>query len=482
MNTATPLLLPPLYPVAPELVLLCTGLVLIGADLFLRQVRILQPWLTAVGALASLVLLYTSSGATSFSPMYLVDGYSVFFKAVCLAGVILTVLLSHRYLEKIELKHGEYYSLLVFAALGMMVMVSAGDLVVLYLGLELMALSVYCLVGLRKQDSRSNEAALKYFLSGAFSSGLLLFGMSVVYGLCGTTEIRLLAQRISELSLAANPALLGGLALMLAGFAFKVAAAPFHMWTPDVYEGAPTSVTAFMSVGPKAASFAILGRVLLTGFGAAHEFWAPLLGALAVATMAVGNLTALAQKSVKRMLAYSAVAHAGYALLGAVAGGTGFASSMTYLLIYTFMNIGAFGVMIFLADRHGRGEMLDDYRGLATTHPLAAALLLVFLFSLAGIPPLAGFIGKFYLLMAVIRAGYSWLALAAVSLSAVAAFYYLRVVRVMYLEPAVTAGDLPRLSPAAVLALAVSFAAVVGLGLLPGRILAWAEFSLASLL
>lgn len=428
---------PPLHLLAPELALVCLGLFLVVADLFLARQRFLLPVLTVAGALASLVLLCGNAGVDPlpiFNGMYAVDAYSLFFKAVILIAVIFTVLLSGRYLKTEGAQHGEYYSLLIFSAVGMMVMVSARDLIVLYLGLELMALSIYCLVGFLKHDPRSNEAALKYFLMGAFSSGLLLYGISLIYGLTGTTGLYPLAERLAALGLADNHALLVGLGLVLVAFCFKVAAAPFHMWSPDAYEGAPSPISAFMSVGPKAASFAALGSILFISFGGIQAHWGPLLAVIALLTMAVGNILAISQKSVKRMLAYSSIAHAGYILLGLLPGTTeGLSAILTYMLIYAFMNMGAFGILILLCDDQRRGEQLEDYRGLAKANPLAAALMLVFLFSLTGIPPTAGFIGKFNLLLAAVHAGYVKTVIVAVILSAISAFYYLRVVRYMYM-------------------------------------------------
>ncbi|MCK5196305.1 MAG: NADH-quinone oxidoreductase subunit N [Desulfobulbaceae bacterium] len=477
MNTFSPITLSSLSFLGPELVLLSVGILLIVVDLFCKN-RLLLPWLTAAGTLVSLVLLFNTSSATVFGNMYVVDGYSVFFKMVCLIGLLFTVLFSECYLETEKLRHGEYYSLLVFSTVGMMAMVSGGDLIVVYLGLELMALSVYCLVGLLKQDSRSNEASLKYFLMGAFSSGLLLYGISLIYGLTGTTDLSVLSQRVVSLDLMGNHAFLVGLGLVLVAFCFKIAAAPFHMWAPDVYEGAPSSITAFMAVAPKAAAFAVLGRVLIMGFGDVHIHWGPLIAFIAVLTMAIGNIAAIAQKSLKRMLAYSSVAHAGYALLGILAGNNeGLSATMNYLFIYAFMNMGAFAILILLCDNKRRGEQLDDYRGLAKTNPLAAALMLVFLFSLAGIPPTAGFIGKFYLLVAAIHAGYIVTVVAAMVFSVISAYYYLRVVRYMYFENAEQETAVS-MSPGMTAALVLAMIGMIGMATFPAPILSLAGKSL----
>jgi len=468
-------------PILPELLLIGIGVLLVGFDLFLPRQRQLLPWLTVVGCLAVLAMVAGSGPAAAFGGMFLTDGYAVFFKSLCLVGVLLTTLMSEHFCAIINLRQGEYYSLLVFFLFGMLLMASAGDLMVLYLGLELMALPIYALVGLHRSDARTSEAAIKYFLMGGFASALLLFSMSLIYGLTGTTDIARIAELITSLHLSSHPALLAALALLLAGFCFKVAVAPFHLWTPDVYEGAPTVVTAFMSVGPKVAGFAIFGRVLYSALPQLHDHWGPVLAVLALLTMAVGNITALCQRSLKRMLAYSAIAHAGYALLGLLAGtAEGMAAAMSYLFIYLFMNLGAFAILMLLATPDHPGESLDDCKGLAARNPMAAVLMLIFMFSLTGIPPTAGFIGKFYLLKAAFAAGYTLTVVFAVLFSAISAYFYLRVVRYMYMsEPQ----QIPALqySPGMLTALGFCLLGVVGLGLFPGSFLDWAVTAVAAM-
>ncbi|ADW18019.1 proton-translocating NADH-quinone oxidoreductase, chain N [Desulfobulbus propionicus DSM 2032] len=460
-------------PILPELLLITIGVLLIGCDLFLPRQRQLLPWLTVIGCLTALAMILGSRPTVAFGGMFLADGYAMVFKTICLGSVILSVLMSEHFCRVIGLRQGEYYSLMLFSLVGMLLMASAGDLMVLYLGLELMALPIYALVGLHKREQRTSEAAIKYFLMGSFGSALLLFGMSMVYGLTGTTEIARIAELIGSRQLVANPALLAGLGLLLAGFCFKVAVAPFHLWTPDVYEGAPTIVTAFMSVGPKAAGFAIFGRVLFVGLPELHGHWGPVLAVLALLTMAVGNITALCQQSLKRMLAYSAIAHAGYALLGLLAGtAEGMAATMTYLMVYLFMNIGAFAILMLLATPDAPCESIDDCKGLASRNPVAAALMLVFLFSLTGIPPTGGFIGKFYLLKAAFIAGYPLTVVGAVLFSAISAFFYLRVVRFMYMEAPQQTATL-QFSPGMRAALGLCLLGVLGLGLFPGSLLNW---------
>lgn len=427
------------------------------------------------------VVTYSLAGSSGsvFNGMFIADGYSLFFKLIFLLNVLLTVLISVRYIEIEKVNLGEYYGLLLFASLGMMIMASAGDLIVLYVGLELMALSTYILAGFMRHDLKSNEAAMKYFLLGAFASAFLLYGASMVYGLTGTTNLRGISSYIVRHGLTGNPALTLAMMLLGVAFSFKIAAVPFHMWAPDAYEGAPTSITAFMSVGPKAAGFAVLGRVFLTAFGSLRVEWSAVLIPIAILTMAVGNIVALSQTNIKRMLAYSSIAHAGYILLGIIAGTPdGLASVMNYLVIYAFMNIGAFAVIIMLRTEGFKGDNISDYEGLSKTHPLAAAMMLVFMFSLTGIPPTAGFIGKFYLFMSAINAGYTWVVIIAVLFSAVSAYFYLRVVMLMYMREPKETVALAK-SPALGFALAVTVTAVILIGVLPSAFVNFARVAIA---
>ncbi len=462
---------PDLILALPEISLLVLGLVLVAVDIVSRKARIILPWITLAGVSLTALFLADSAGGTAFGGMFISDAYSSFVKIVVLAGVAFTTLISDRYLDTEDMRHGEYYGLMVFSALGMFIMASAADLIVLYLGLELMAFSVYCLVALLKQDPRSSEAAVKYFLMGAFSSAILLYGISLLYGMTGTTDLLAIADAMSAYGLTHNPAALAAVGCILIAFSFKVAAVPFHFWTPDAYEGAPTPITAFMSVGPKVAGFAVLGRVFFTSFYDVEAQWAPLIGVIAFLTMGIGNIVALSQTSIKRMLAYSAIAHAGYALLGVVAGtDEGLSASLNYLLLYTFMNMGAFGILILLCGPGERRETLDDYRGLAKNHPMAAALMLLFMFSLTGIPPTAGFIGKFYLFVSALKEGHTFLVISACIFSAISAFFYLRVVRLMYMEEPDKSFPLS-LSPALSVALLIAAVGVIGLGIAPGPVL-----------
>ncbi len=460
---------------APECFLVALGVLLVCAEFLFPGQRLLLPALTMTGILTTLGLVLAGSAGIGFGGMFQVDGLARFFKVVCLVGTVFTVLLSQRNRQVEGMRHGEYYSLLIFAVTGMLVMASAADLIVVYLGLELMSLSIYCLVGLLKHDLRANEAAMKYFIMGAFASAVLLYGISLVYGLAGTTNLAAVSAQIAGRDAASEPLLLAGIGLLLVGLCFKVGAAPFHQWTPDVYEGAPTAITAFMSVAPKAASFAVLARVMLAGFLPIHEVWAVLVAGIALLTMTVGNVIALSQTSIKRMLAYSSIAHVGYALLGVLAGTEeGLSATMNYLFIYAFMNMGAFAVVILLAEKGQRRESLDDYRGLAASNPMLAALMLLFMFSLTGIPPTAGFIGKFSLLMAAVHAGYTGVVVAAVMLSAVSAYFYLRVVRYMYMDAPAGGKDVG-LSAGVAVALGLAMVGVIGLGVAPSALVSLAS-------
>ena len=461
--------IPDLTPMMPELLMTALALTVLLLDLVIKKKEIVA--LISMAGVALVTLSLFGPKGETFGSMFISDGYSTFFKLIFVVNVILSVLISIKYIAVERVNHGEYYALILFSTIGMMIMASAGDLIVLYLGLELMALSTYVLAGFIRHDVKSNEAALKYFLLGAFSSAFLLYGISIIYGLTGTTDLRGIAFFINERGLNDNFSLLLSVIFLTVAFGFKIAAAPFHMWAPDVYEGAPTSITAFMSVGPKAAGFAVLGRVFMVAFVSVKVEWAAILVPLSILTMAVGNIVALSQTNIKRMLAYSSIAHAGYALLGIItANNEGLASVMNYLMIYAFMNIGAFAVIIMLRSEGFKGESIYDYQGLSKTHPLAAVLMLIFMFSLTGIPPTAGFIGKLYIFMSAINAGYTWLVIIAVIFSAISAYFYLRVVMYMYMrEPKETVTLTTSFSNG--VALGITTFAVLFIGVLPSFLL-----------
>ncbi|MFZ6016794.1 MAG: NADH-quinone oxidoreductase subunit N [Nitrospirota bacterium] len=471
------LTLPDLGPVMPELVMTALALIVLMVELLIKKKEILA--VLSIGGVALVAAFLIGSSGATFGGMFISDGYSTFFKLIFFVNVILSILISIKYIVIEKVNFGEYYGLILFSTIGMMIMASAADLIVLYLGLELMALSTYILAGFIRYDVRSNEAALKYFLLGAFSSAFLLYGISMIYGLTGTTDLKAISLYISEKGLAGNPALLLSVILFTVAFGFKIAAAPFHMWAPDVYEGAPTSITAFMSVGPKAAGFAVLGRVFMVAFASIKVDWAAILIPLSILTMGVGNIVALAQTNIKRMLAYSSIAHAGYALLGIIAANNeGLASMMNYLMIYAFMNIGAFAVIITLRSEGFRGEDITDYEGLAKTHPLSAALMLIFMFSLTGIPPTAGFIGKLYVFMSAINAGYTWLVVVAVIFSVISAYFYLRIVMYMYMREPKVEVSLSTSTPIG-FALVITTGAVLIIGVYPSFLVGFARAAIS---
>lgn len=468
--------IPDLGPMLPEIVMLCLALFALVVDLIIKKKEVVA--LISIISVAIVGYLLGVSSGEVFSGMFISDSYSLFFKIIFLISLTLSVLLSIRYVRIEKVNLGEYYSLMLFSTLGMMIMASAGDLIVLYLGLELMALSTYILAGFIRHEIRSNEAALKYFLLGAFASAIMLYGISLTYGLTGTTNLKAIADYLVNNRIQANPSLLLSMLFLIVAMSFKISAVPFHMWAPDVYEGAPTPVTAFMSVGPKAAGFAILGRVFTSAFGSLTIEWTTVIIPIAILTMAVGNILAIAQSNIKRMLAYSSIAHAGYALIGIIIGNSdGISSTMNYLFIYAFMNIGAFAIVTILKSEGFAGEEISDYEGLAKTHPLASGLMLIFMFSLTGIPPTAGFIGKFYLFMSAVKAGYTWLAIVAVIFSAISAYFYLRIVMYMYMREPKQEVSLSTSMPSS-LAIAITALAVLILGIFPSGLIEFARMSL----
>ena len=412
--------------------------------------------------------------------MVAVDAFRGLTNCLFLLSGVLTILISIGYLDRRGINRGEFYALVLFAVLGMMLMAGASDLMMIFIGLEVMSVAIYVLVGFDRMDPRSTEASLKYFLLGAFTSAIFLYGIALVFGATGSTNVRTLFRLLLG-GEHREPMLLAGMALVLVGFGFKVAAIPFHMWTPDAYEGAPTPVTALMATGVKTAAFASLIRVFLVGFGGNFGDWARPVYLIAAITMVAGNLLALTQGSIKRMLAYSSIAHAGYLLAAVLAGFAGGTSAfLFYLLVYTLMTAGAFGIIIANARGTEERVTLEDYAGLASQKPWLAGMLSIFLLSLAGFPLTAGFLGKLYILRALVRLGVPSLAVVLVLASLVSYFYYLRVVVVMYMRPARSADDHAeaRLSGPAFGGVAVAAAAVVLLFFtagIKGGVMAWAE-------
>ncbi|USJ27550.1 NADH-quinone oxidoreductase subunit N [Ensifer adhaerens] len=461
----------------PEIIVIVGScILLIGGQLLPKGKDALLVWASVAVVLLAVLATFTLSGGAepAYAGMFVADPFSIFFKSLFYLSILLTFLLSRNYADIEGIGGSEYYVLLLLALAGMMIMASATDLLSIYVGLELMVLCTYVLTGFLRREQRSNEAALKYVILGAVSTGIFLYGVSLVYGLTGTTQLDRMAAAVSNDPL--DPGLLLAVVFIVAGLVFKIGAVPFHMWVPDVYEGAPTTITAFMSVGPKAAGFAVILRVFLNPLVASSNVWI-ILAVIAVVTMALGSFVALVQDNVKRLLAYSSIAHAGFAILGIVAGGAdGIASVMLYLLIYTFMNLGIFGAVIMMRNGNFSGEVIDDYSGFAKLHPGLALLMLLYLFSLAGIPPTAGFFAKFYVLVALVERGFVLLAVIAVLLSAVAAYFYIRIVMVMFMREPERSFE-PALTPLVGAALAVTAAGTIGIGLFPAWFLKLAQQS-----
>ena len=431
------LALPPIdwLAVLPLMLVSGLGLTLLALGLFVDDDETLG-WVTLIGLAVTAIATALLAGQKSitFNGTFALDGYAVFFDILFLFTGIVVVLMSMTYLEGTGIPSGDYYGLVAFAIAGMIVMAAATDLIVIFLGLEVMSISVYVLAGAWRTQLRSNEAAMKYFLLGAFATGFLLYGIALVYGATGAFRLDRIAAALPTTT--AHHMLIGGVAMLIVAFGFKVAAVPFHMWTPDVYEGAPTTVTALMAVAVKAAGFAAFVRVFLHGFAAIHADWSVLLWIVAALTMTVGNVLALAQQNVKRMLAYSSIAHAGYILVALIAAGpAGGTAALFYLLVYSFMTLGAFGVVAALGEAGDPNETLDDYAGLGFRRPILGITMTIFMLSLTGIPPLAGFAGKLYVFTAAVREGYYALAVIGVLNSAISAAYYIRVLIAMYLTP-----------------------------------------------
>src|SRR5437762_6690946 len=428
-----------------------------------------------LGGTFSLNSLQALTPADGFYGMVHIDGFALVFRAIFLIAAALTIAISMRYLDIEREQHGEYYALILFATGGMMFLVSGYDLILLYIALELMAITFYVLVAFTKRQRRSNEAGMKYFLLGAFSSGILLYGMSLLYGIAGSTNLSQMGTKLAAAPAELRPVLLLGMIALAAGLFFKIAAVPFHMWAPDAYEGAPTSVTAFLSTGSKAASFALYARIFFVALGPMQIDWAPLLGIVAALTIVVGNWAAVTQENSKRLLAYSSISNAGYLLLAIIANNSyGNIGLVIYLLVYTLMNMGAFGVIISLRRRGIIGDNVDDMTGLAQKAPGMAAMMAVFMLSLGGLPMTGGFIGKYFLFGGLIQRGtaeqkswYYWLAGWAVINIVVSFYYYIRFIRVMYLSGETAEEEPLTLSRPLQTAMVVALLGILFIGIYP---------------
>ncbi len=475
------------FSILPEILVVATAILVLFADLALAEEnKGILCGISIVGVAASLVSVFLLGPAkiSGFSGAIVHDGMGAFFEIVILSACALTLLMATGYSAWEGTQKGEFYALLLLSTSGMMFMAKGTDLMTVFLGLETLSIPIYVLVGFHRNRMSSIEGSLKYFLLGAFASGFFLYGIALIYAVAGTTKLPALASMLVDPRIASSPLFLAGAGLLLVGLAFKVSLVPFHMWTPDAYEGAPTIVTAFMSAAVKAAAFAALIRFLLLALPGLQPAVGQVLWVLAVLTMTVGNLSALQQDNVKRMLAYSSIAHAGYVLVGMVSGDVlGGQASLFYLLVYAFMNIGAFGVVMLIAQKEDEGYEIRNFAGIGFRYPTLGALLTLFLVSLGGIPPTAGFIGKFYLFSSAVKNGYIGLAVIGVLNSAVSIYYYLRLVVYMYMLPA--GGEVPVPRPPRIafsLALCASAAVILVLGILPRSVLDFAERSVLSLL
>jgi NADH-quinone oxidoreductase subunit N len=465
--------------IAPELELMIFGMIVLIADLLVENKRRIG-WIAMLGIVISGAFVYQLRGfdTSAYGGLLAVDSFATFFKMIFLIAAFLSIAISLKYLDIERENHGEYYALVLFATMGMMFMAGAVDLITLYIGLETMAIATYVLVGFLRNNQRSNEASMKYFLLGAFSSGILLYGMSLLYGISGSTRFVEIAEALSRRPLN-DPISLIAMITLAAGMFFKIAAVPFHQWTPDAYEGAPTSITAFMSVAVKAASFAMMVRIFMVAIYPLRPHWMPIMAAVSIMTMTVGNIAAITQSNIKRLLAYSSISHAGYVLIGLIAGNeTGMMAIPIYLLIYTFTNLGAWAVIVALRRKDVIGEHIDDMSGLFFKHPVAALLMLIFLLSLAGIPPTAGFIGKYFLFAAAIETGHNVLAVVAVLNAAISIYFYLRIVVAMFMRDATEKTGLVY-SPALLATLAVAVIFTMFIGLYPEPVIATARQAVA---
>lgn len=414
----------------------------------------------------------------AFGGALVVDQFSLYFHWIFVASTAIAVIMSYKYFEVRDEHHGEYYGLILLAQCGMYFLASGNELVVLFVGLETMALTFYVLVGMLKRDQRSNEAALKYFLLGALSSGLLVYGFSLLYGMSGSTKLREISAAVASRE-SGDTVLFLAVATILAGLLFKIAAAPFHMWAPDTYEGAPTVVTAYLAVASKAASLALMLRILLGPLAASRDVWMPILAGAALLSMTVGNIAAVTQTNTKRLLAYSSINHAGYILLGVVAGNeTGIQGVLVYTMVYVFMTLGAFLVLTVLCRETTTGEDINDLHGLMRRSPAHAIWMLIFLLSLAGIPPTAGFIGKYFIFLSLIETGHYYLAAAAAVYVAVAIYYYFRIVKSMFVDKEETEMPALSLSFGTRVALLATGVTTLGVGIYPEPFVKFAQQTL----
>jgi NADH-quinone oxidoreductase subunit N len=466
-----------LISLAPVLVLSVFGMMVLITDLFIGKNKSILVFMSLIGLLMAAIssLAKFNLPVHSFNGAYVVDHLSVFFTFIFCISSAMAILLSVDFNKREEIKVGEYYSLILFCTVGMIVLASSTDMIMIFLGIEIISISLYILAGVRRKDIKSNEAALKYFLLGAFATGFLLYGMALIYGSTGSTKLSIISKVVSEGQIISEPLMLMGVVLLIIGFSFKVAAVPFHMWAPDVYQGAPTPVTAFMAVGPKAASLAAFYRVMTEAMPELSYSWEILLCIVSVLSMFIGNLGAIMQTNIKRLIAFSSVSHVGYLLIAIIAKSSLSSSSlMFYMLTYAFMIFGVFGIVILLGRKGDENLEIENYSGLAYKHPIIALTMTIFLLSLGGLPPLAGFVAKFYIFSAALKEGYLILVIIAVLNSAISLYYYLKVIVFMYMKEPVKPFNIT-LSPMTLLVIAISVFGTIQLGIYPDPIIFLAQ-------
>lgn len=467
--------MPNFVPAIPEIFVLSMTCIILLLDLFVTDKGRILTFLLSLATLAIAavltITLHTAETVYTFSGTYVADPMSDLLKVFIYLTTAGVMIYSRGYLAERNLFKGEFYVLTLFAVLGMMIMVSAHSFLTIYLGLELLSLCLYAMVALNRDSEVSTEAAMKYFILGALASGLLLYGMSMIYGMTGSLDIAVVGEKIMAAD-HNNIVLIFGLVFVIIGLAFKLGAVPFHMWIPDVYHGAPTPVTLFIGTAPKIAAFAMVMRLLVEGMQGLHVQWQEMLIVLAILSMAIGNIIAIAQGNIKRMLAYSTISHVGFILLGVMAGTTyGYSAAMFYVIAYAIMGLGGFGMIILLSRNGFEADRLDDFKGLNDRSPWFAFMMMILMFSMAGVPPTLGFYAKLAVLEAVVNAGFVWLAIVAVIFSVVGAFYYLRVIKLMYFDKAedeqpITAGSDMKI------VLSLNSLAVLGLGIFPAGLMA----------
>jgi NADH-quinone oxidoreductase subunit N len=460
---------PDLLPALPEIFVLGMACAILLVDVFTRErnYAYVLTLATLLGAAAITVFTSVPQVQTTFGGQFIDDAMGDVLKLMAYLAAMTAVVYSRNYLGERGLFKGEFFVLALFAVLGMMVMISANHFLVLYVGLELLSLSLYAMVALQRESKQATEAAMKYFVLGALASGLLLYGMSMLYGLTGTLELPRMAAILQD-GVKDTMILAFGIVFIVAGLGFKLGVAPFHMWVPDIYQGAPSAVTLFIGTAPKLAAFAFTMRLLVDGLHPAVGDWQGMLAIMAVLSLAIGNLAAIMQTNIKRMLAYSTISHMGFLLLGILSGTfAGYSAAMFYAIAYVLMSLGSFGLVVYLSQNGLEAEHLDDFKGLNSRHPWLAALMAILMFSMAGLPPFVGFYAKLAILQSLVGAGFLWLAVVAVMFSLIGAFYYLRVVKMLYFDA--PRADAPAMTPAFDIQalLSANGLAVLALGILP---------------